>query len=63
MQCGFSVRLEDGGESASQSIPLNSLFSVIVNGKTFEGQATPFMPNDRDDVRYITQEEFEENIT
>ena len=43
-----------------QSIPLDGVFSVVVNGKTFEGQAPPFMPNDRDSVIYITQEEFEE---
>lgn len=45
--------------SVEKSIPLDGLFSVTVNGKSFEGQAPPFMPNDRDEALYITQKDFE----
>jgi len=47
--------------SIDQSIPLDGLFSVVVGGKTFEGQAPPFMPNDRDDVLYVLKEDFEDS--
>lgn len=47
--------------SIEKSILLDKLFHVVVNGKTFEGQAPPFMPNDRDEVLYITQQDFEES--
>jgi len=43
----------------NKSIPLDANFSVTVKGKIFEGQAPPFMPNDRDTVLYVTQEDFE----
>ncbi len=46
--------------SEKKSIPLDGLFSVVVNRKTIESQTSPFLPNCRTDILYITQEEFEE---
>ena len=48
--------------SVEKSIPLNDLFSVVVNGKSFEGQAPPFMPNDRDEVLYVLKDDFDEEL-
>ena len=45
--------------SEKKAIPVDGLFSVFVNGKTFEGQAPPFMPNDRDEVLYFIQDDSE----
>lgn len=43
--------------SPEKAIPLNENFSVDVGGKTFEGPAPPFHPNDRDVVMFTVSEE------
>lgn len=43
----------------SKSIPLSGLFKVHIAGKTIESQTSPFVPNCRTDILYITQDEFE----
>jgi len=40
-----------------RAIPIRQEFSVWVHGKKYHGQAPPFMPNDRDTVIFITEEE------
>lgn len=38
--------------SPEKAIPLDEEFYVTVNGKEYRGQFPPFLPNDRDTVRY-----------
>ncbi len=38
-----------------KAIELDEEFSVVVNGKTFSGQAPPFMPNDRDTIVFTLE--------
>ena len=46
----ISLAMDSKYGSPDKAIPLNENFSVIVNGKVFEGPAPPFHPNDRDVV-------------
>lgn len=39
-----------------KAIPIDEVFSVVVNGKEYAGQAPPFMPNDRDSVIFIMED-------
>lgn len=50
--------------SPDKAIDLNELFSVVVNGKTYEGLAPPFMPNDRDRlmIRFASDDKKEDEI-
>jgi len=41
--------------SPEQAIPIDETFKVRVRGKTIEGQAPPFHPNERDAIMFITK--------
>ena len=50
-----SFAMFDKYGSAEKAIPLDKEFKVRVHGKTYSGQAPPFMPNDRDVVRFTKE--------
>jgi len=52
-----SYAMRDKYGSKDKAIPINEEFSVWVDGKRYHGQAPPFMPNDRDVVLFVLEEE------
>lgn len=40
--------------SSEKAVSLDTIFKVVVKGKTYSGKAPPFMPNDRDTLVFVS---------